>query len=976
MFKLNRLITFLLFISLFLLSLQVLFSIGLYDNNGKLNYFVNSSNPTINITVNSMGQLVNISNAKILFNNQNFTINISSSKQIILPGDESSNFIFKLKDFDNNLNLNESNNNFSFKLSAKDLSGKPIITDGDPISFNVVYDSVKPILTNFNDFLPKKYMTTNDYLLSFQFSEPIFFLSYKLNGVEIYNNNLNLGTHISSYKKDFIYDKIKDYLIDGENNFSVEFSDFSGNKNKFDFFINYNSKPYNLSLLTLRDDPSLKYNFDTSKPNLFTDTIYTSSDSFTLKVNTSKKSECYFSSSFSDFNHFSDISSLTDSYSIMSSSDYLIHSVDIDINNDNKIWIFCRNKNNPSESTYLSYSLNLGDKLINIEKYTNTKLKIISILPEKQVTSIPFNLEVQTDYKSSCEYSVDSIFKGSINTLNFINHNISQNPTTNKIYSYDISCFDVLNNKDNKIFNLNVDNSKGVKIIESNPKYTDTSSVNLNLKLSEDASCRFSLEEVSVQSSSNFSLLTGSGLVKTASLSNLKSGNNDVFIYCEKSGVIYRKKTSIIYDPNPPRVSNLVFTDGINVLNSKYLPDSNKISFKFDSESLIPIKKYIVKISYQNSSILKEINNKAATINSNFSDAKSISISAVNVLDKLGNEISKNLLFDFDIPTISLIKSDNSMKLLCSDNSSGCKNILYSLSKTTQCTPSLIYNSSNLIRLQGYNFICAKSIDNVGHQSKTKLESIFFDFTSQNDTPGGVRISPDSNSNYSEIRDYMSNSSNDNTDNNLNQTINEPNKINDDPFAVDPGMQPKNDSNTTTYVLISALILLFASVGGSGYYAYKKGYLNDELEKLGIKLPKINSNPNNINKINQSSNYYNNVTRDTNKNIPVTNNTKNEKPNYDYHLNKLNSFIDSELGRGSSLFDKFKSNSKKDNSKDTLIKREMKSSDLSSDNFDEIYSSSKKIDKNMKINKSLKKEAENFESFYSSSSKTKKKNKK
>ena len=943
-------------IFLLLITINLGFSIGVYDSSGNYVYFVNNPRPTINVTISCPEEPIFIQKAMLNDKLNAVTASVNENSHLN-PIDGNKTYSFKYNDF-KQLNGKEignisiSNKKFFFKLFAYGVDGKSIKPEGDPVYFRIDFDNVKPELINLIGNGSSIYLSYNDLGIPLYFSKLISHFNVYSNGrlVESYSNE---SQFMRDYKKNFNLIFNKSDFREGLNNMTIKFWDLAGNENSFSTNIRYRAANLKIFLLTLRNDSSLKYNFNEKYPDLFGNTIYTSENNFVLKVKTSKPAICYFSSNLLNFAKFDTIP--TDSLSKMQSSDNEeIHSVNINAENENKIWIYCSNPVYSDDFAYLSESLGIGDKLINVEKYQSPNVKITSIIPNGEVTSLPFNFLVTTNSKSICNYRRHGSVYTQMNSSNYLLHKIFYNQTSLGNFTFDFSCVDVLNNVDTKSISLKIDTNVGVQVLSYSPKYTDTSSVDLKLELSEDSQCRYSLQNVNLQDFENLTLINQTGLSREVSVSPLKTGNNSIYLYCKKGVAIYKRVLSVIYDPNPPRISNFTFINN-GIYNPTFVGSTSKLRFKFDVHSLIPVEKYFITINKPNSTINRTSITNNVNLNLDLKNATSLNIVAQNLIGKNSSVFEKDIKFDLTPPELSFTNVMGKIKIVCYDvGGSGCNRTLYSLSKTSICQPMNSYSYNSTIDVGDNNYICAKAYDNVG-LSSNKLEPILFSNLG-NETENNTQ----NNFITNETSGNITNTTNTSTEGNNNFENSTENNNLSEPWP--PGKE--FPAKKTNYLLIAAMFLLIAVTSGSGYYAYKKGYLNNELKKLGIKVPEQK-------KTGSTSMGLTGVKHKFGKNSVKS--SIMGKSKYEHHLNKLNNFIDGEVKKGEPIFGKFEGSEKrsdKDLNLDGKVGHKKVYSDLSKDDFDEIYRSSKKIN-DLAMSSDLKKEAENFEEYYKNKKKKK-----
>jgi len=295
-------------------------------------------------------------------------------------------------------------------------------------------------------------------------------------------------------------------------------------------------------------------------------------------------------------------------------------------------------------------------------------------------------------------------------------------------------------------------------------------------------------------------------------------------------------------------------------------------------------------------------------------------------------------IFDLNKPQLDIIVSLNTFKITCFDPESiSCKSITYGLSKTNiDCVNNLNYNSNESIKFENEYYACAKGIDDAGN-----FEEIIRPLIT-----GFEKLK--NNSSSLDFNNTDNNSSNNNNNNKSNINQNNP-----DEFFTQGNFPTGNNKSGPNYLLYTAIILLIGGVGSSAFYAYKKGYLNNQLKKLGIKVP---NNSQNKSKVFSNKVKTNNGFRNKSKGGQIV------KSKYDRHLTKLNDFIDEKINGSNDMFNNFDNDNQKGKVKgykDTLLNKKKK---VSKNDFDEFYSSSKNALKNQPEN--LEKDAEAFEKFH------------
>ncbi|MCA9459970.1 MAG: hypothetical protein KC550_05475, partial [Nanoarchaeota archaeon] len=500
----------------------------------------------------------------------------------------------------------------------------------------------------------------------------------------------------------------------------------------------------------------------------------------------------------------------------------------------------------------------------------------------------------------------------------------------------------------------------GFKILDYSPKYSSSSSVTVNLDLNLDIECKYSADnKITPQSYASLPSLTGSGLKKSFSASGLIEGeDNFFFIFCNKDDTLVSDNVNIIYDPNGPLITNFSFVN--SGIKSDYLASKDKMRFEFELKSSIEVANYTLELIGGDSLVTEIFHSKKASFNMNLSPYTAIRVYATNKVGIKGNVIQKSLIFDLEEPIISFSKSSGKVKIICTDITSSCDKIYYGFSLSPlNCKAKINYELSGntSIEFGKNNYICADAYDKVGNKVSS-FESLFSNTAVVIDDPNNDDINETDldDDNVIDLDD----------DNNYNKT--DDGKIDyvddGDDDLYNPGdFDNRDPSDSNTYWLIAAIVLVLFGISGGGYYAYKKGYLNEQLKKMGFKLP--NQNSNNGQGISQNGTPY--YTSNINKNnlSGNANNKRVKTSNYDKQLEKLNKFVNEKISSDNNIYDKFKKTPSNSNSEaDSLMKKKEKISSISEQDFDEFYANSRGeiLDKN--ASKNIEQEAEEFEKFY------------
>ncbi len=892
---------------------NLVFSIGVYDRNSNYLYYVSNSDPGINLSIESPNEPVRIQSANL---NVNSIDNIKEINDFLGVGDSLDYGFISSVDF-GVLNLTSSDEIF-FSLDAIGFDDKQITPLGDPTNFEIIVDKEVPKLYSPSVDLGIN-INTFDKVIKFRFNENLLSYNIKLNGVTVKSFS-NPSSFEEDYFNNFEYLVDLSKLKEGGNILSVEYVDLALNKGISNFDILFRNSDLTVSLVTKKEDSNLNYFFDKNFREFFANTIYVSDDEYKLTVRTSKFSTCYYSTSLLSFREIYDVSQKTK----MDSSNGLTHSASMNVLNS-KIWVACQNPIYPDDVVYLSKEMNIPG-LINIKKYNGNPVNIDLILPNSLVSSNLFDVNVKTSSGAVCKYNLggSDVY---LSSSDFLNHNKFDLSLSDGSYNFNFECFDVLYNIDKESRSVKVDSLNGVKVVDFNPKYTNLQTTDVSVVLSEESICRFSSSQKSTSDFDSLTELSGSGLQKSFQASGLSVGDNKFYIYCEKEGEIWSDSLNVVYDLDGPKLSNLTFVN--SGIRSNYVSSYNNIGFDFDVESLTPIEKYYITVFLENGSVTEVVSSNSDSISGDFKTASKISVKVQSIINVNSSTLEKIVKFDLTDPVISFNNLGDRVSISCFDLESGCNLIKYGLAKTSiECNPSITYDLNSSVLIEGYNYICALGRDGVGNEV-TAQKVILFDFET-----------PDENI----------------TENFENVTFEVEEEQEIDPFTPS-NFKPETNSGGGALGIIAALVFVLASLGGGSYYAYRKGYLDEQLEKFGI-VPKDD------NKGSKSSNNSSSSNSSNKKSLFNKTKSSEKKDSYEHNYNKLNEFIDGTLKKGSDIFDKFEGSSKGKVKKYEDTHMSEKKGEISQKDVDEFYNKSKELEDVSKKSNSIDKDADDFENYY------------
>jgi len=562
------------------------------------------------------------------------------------------------------------------------------------------------------------------------------------------------------------------------------------------------------------------------------------------------------------------------------------------------------------------------------------------MFPEKLVSSVPINLEVQTSQKAVCMYSLDSsakqIFGNVTGYTRFVKSGVSLSEGE---HNFEVSCADKMYNLKTKSRTITIDTLNGPKLVEPKKIYTDSNVKSYELTFSEDTVCKQSTEQKTAAEFENMATLPGTALTRTFTPTNLEIGENTFYIYCEKEGEIYSNLLPVIFDPNPPRLSNLKFVN--NGIESDYVGSKTSLNFAVSVEAVIPVKTYVAELKFANSSVFGNFSSNTGSLSGNMESATEIIIYGINEIGKKSNVLNKIIKIDFEPPIVNFVSLGTKRDINCVDQASGCARTLYGFSQSAfNCIPTLEYNRNNSIEIKDNRYLCAKGIDNAGNEV-VEIQTLSAGFITEDDSS-----------------EFLFN---DTTEDNLTEDESEEEIKEDlsDEFT-QSGTNKPTGGDDNTLIIVALAFVIVGGLGGGGYYSYQKGYLDKQLLKFGIDRKPKGVVKNDINVVSN--------TKQTNKkenfsvSNPITKDKKSEeKTKYDRNLKKLNTFLEDTLSKGSDVFDKFDKvdKGKVEGYEDTLIKGGKGKS--KSKNFNEYKSKSDRDGENDAS--SIENDAEEFENY-------------
>lgn len=972
-------------------------------------YFVNSTNLDINLTMQSISRPLIFSHALVTTENKtNFS---KSFKTQLNPKN-----IFSL-----NLDVTTFQNNGTFY--SKELFEKEKYVDlnlfFEELNGNTYTDQEIPSNVRITHYDPQLVLEKNKFIVYLDSQEHIELKTIFKNASQ---ENLNIGKNMISYslvdlegnilasslelpmyslsnlKQSLILDFFNDYAP-GSYRFFLEFKNIAGTSFRENITINVEENYLDISLLTSQNDSSLSY-FYSNNTDLYGNVIYSGERDFEFKIKTNKEALCYFNTNSVSREYILDSRLFSETQSkLMTSDGDFIHSLSISpfITNSTftkYFWVGCTDSLGIEKTTlHSSLSSSLLDQGENLLfSYYPEDLNLTLLYPTHSLlTNNGFTTRIISSSKAQCSLIVDGLSEKKTLMMeeeDYLDHQ-SFLELINGKYVLKYSCIDVLNKETLLSQEIEMNDQLGVGINIEKQYYSGENSFKLSFTTSDIVeSCRYTRESLSNDEYDSFALIGSNSNSFNLTLSPLYLGENKLYIYC-KAGIMSREETSILYANTGPQLSNFSFSfNGIST--NDYVPEEGTIDLLFLVTTVIPVDFYEIALMTSNESETIKIPgskktgsyNEELTLKEDLREYSSLSITPINEIGKRGNTLEKSFKFDMNPPEVSIIKNGNSWNIICIDPETTCDDIWYGFSNSLiSCTPTYSYNLGDLLDSSGYGAICARATNGVGMISEIVTlatgEIVTTPTTDEDDE--GESQSSSSGSKNNPFEDSKSAQEN--------QSIEVPTSDTETPILEeDPeeppregnlpieNYEPEEESSTTTIVILSALALILVAAGGGGYYAYKKGYLNKQLQQLGIKVSN-QSPPSSI-----SSNYYPETLKDvkTTSSVPsLTGGT--QKSKYDEHLAKLNSFLDDTLDKKKSVFDSFKTSQKGrvETYNDTLAKPKGSNLKKESEEFSDFYKASESPKKSLPSGTTLtpttsEDEADKFEEYYKKKKESKK----
>lgn len=935
-----------LLITLLSMSALISHSANFYEDTENEEFFFYTSNPspTIDLSIESQSNSV-LRVDSILFNSESREYNFLPQEILAY---ESANISFN---FPQNL-INELAQNAVFvelEISSSSTNTQNSVkTIGDPTSFNIEYIDSTQITHYSSQKEPSKNPLSQVIVLRGNDEEITFHFNNK-----IVEYDISIGSQISdsaSFESNILSEVPNQFSTNIQNlrpgTYPVEifYKDIAGNENIESFEISISNPPLEISKVYSMQDSKEEYNYYfNSKFN--ENRIYSNTKTFDMAFETNYEASCY----------IEQVGEFKDSFDVNPKTEQVkTHSLSINMPSSSSMlqgmWVMCedvRSNFREEERVYLSEKLFENKELIDFE-YIEPRddFTINTARPNGVITYTPIKLEATTNYPSVCQYSISNQtnYMSSNTSSNFLQHFKSNVlPVNEGEFEVDVTCIDKLYNTDTKILDLEIDTSQATQLVDWEPKFTASEMVDFEIEISDETADCGIITNLGAIGSNNVddSIISptredGSTLFFEGVGPFSKIGENNLNLKCEtQAGIIRNMNFYVTYDPVGPSINS------VDLFNEEFGPteffsksDYMKLEIESDSSS---VEYYTVE--FENSNILINSSSSSVEVEDNFSQDTSVKISAIDSLGRESNSFTKNFQYDTQAPTLSIQTGSSSSKkeVICSDSESNCAQISYGTSSIeSSCLARTSYDEGDEIDIFGKNYLCVEAIDEAGNRVNLTEQ---VSSTSSGPFDPSVNDTDDDSENGSEDPTFENPPLNDNN-NSENEGTNDFENESEDPFdPIDPA-EPTEEEGFN-WLLLSAFAFILLATGGGGYYAYRKGYLDQQLAKMGIATKKKGSTSSNSTTSNYSS-----IPRkelDKNKFQSATAQDNSNQSKYDSHINKLNSFINSTLNKDSAMFDEFEKKKEtksqnKNNLKETLIKNKAKEND-EKDSFEKFHKS-------------------------------------
>ncbi len=616
-----------------------------------------------------------------------------------------------------------------FKLNIVD-SGGELFNGyiGDRLNFYIRYNDTPPSIVNYVNGETIPVIGANEPSLTFQFSKPVSYYNIEIKPVnendfetvEVFNNEeicvdniKRSATLVTSTLKDNIYD------------LKITYTDLYGNTNTSYFTIYRESTPLKLYLISNRDNKNLSYFFSNELPNFsdfFNATIYSRKNYINLTLRTNKPSECYFADYLLSFQSAVDILG-SSTPTKFHSTNGLFHWLVISVPEDGKKFeVFCRSLKT-GEVVYLNDLYGRPSQLLTLKKYDGN-LDYVDYFPKDLISTKSFTIFAETTKKSICGYSIGGEDMGFLTTDDFIKHTSTYSLGKGE-YNFTLLCVNEVGETITKKNLLKVDPNSLIGIIDYSPKVVGSTPAEISVLFNGQPDvCKFSDNDVDV---SDFSSLTN--LLKDTDNPSRKvfeynfaaEGMNDIYILCNESGFVSKGSIQVFYDKTGPVGNGMYFLSDDE--KTDYVNDLNDFRVGYNFTSLLEIDHYVIDILDSSNKIVKEFTTGSDSyrVIGDFKGANRIRVTAVDSFGKNGS-LSKEIKQDNVSPMIVISFDGKAVKIVCTDDKSGCKEVRYGLSEVPNigCMPIKKYNFSkaNSIYVSDeITFVCVEAYDYAGNKA-------------------------------------------------------------------------------------------------------------------------------------------------------------------------------------------------------------------------------------------------------------------
>ena len=391
-----------------LFFINILFSIGLYNENGEFIVYTDSIDFTIIQEISQNPVPLNITYAFLNVDGVEKNISINESISVF------SEFYFQysLDSFGFDKSEVKKNSEIKFRLEVLEENGDIHIPEKDPMKYKIQINNeiieLKTKIINIENF-------DSDIALEFDKEVSSFVIKDKNEEVYIFNQ---VSTNINSFSKEVNFKILEKHLKIGENIFNITYYDIYGNSNEEPLIINiHGGEDLSLNIFTNQDNSTLSYFYYKENKKEFLDFYnykvyydYSREENLKIKFNSNKEAKCKWQSSQTKISYENSDNKIESS----NNKDFEFY-----LNNPPKDFIVVCKDPFSSEDVFLSNEVESEKEYFKVHSVIyEDDFEIVDYFPKNIVTREDFDLIVKTNEEAICVYAnsgIDTIFSQSEN---------------------------------------------------------------------------------------------------------------------------------------------------------------------------------------------------------------------------------------------------------------------------------------------------------------------------------------------------------------------------------------------------------------------------------------------------------------------------------------------------------------------------------------------------------------------------------